>query len=109
MSVLKRYFQGTQGVQDGWRSVMIGEKGAQGAQGLQGDSAVGGFFLHKQLTAATVWEINHRLGAEIVVVQLSDLNKQSIREGLPGSPYIEFLDAGNIRVVFSSPQAGYAA
>ena len=46
MSVLKRYIQGVQGVQDGWRAIMIGERGIQGSQGTQGSSATGGSYIH---------------------------------------------------------------
>jgi hypothetical protein len=76
----------------------VGQPGPPGPPGPPG----GAFFLYTQTIPAATWPINHNLGASRVHVTLFDVSGRVV-----DSDILE-VDANNVTVMFSLPQAGTA-
>lgn len=101
MSVLKYYDEGL----GQWIPV---EAGAIGATGATGPIAGGNAFTHFQSTPATVWTVNHNLGARYVNIEVIDINNKSL-VGRYDYPEIDFQNNNTAVLTFTSAIAGYAS
>lgn len=60
-------------------------------------------YIHSQNPGAAVWNINHDLNTQFVLVQVYDSSNKNI---IPNE--IEIIDANNVKVTFSNAQIGRA-
>lgn len=68
----------------------------------------GGYYLHTQTVANTVWNINHGLNRRYVGVEAIDGSGISYT-GRYDYPTIEYVDANNLTMTWSTALSGYAA
>ena len=68
----------------------------------------GGYYLHTQTVANTVWNINHGLNRRYVGVEAIDGSGISYT-GRYDYPTIEYVDANNLTMTWTTALAGYAA
>jgi hypothetical protein len=101
MSVLK-YYDEDLGL---WVPV---EAGAVGATGATGPIAGGDAFTHFQSTPATIWTVNHNLGARYVNIEVIDINNKSL-VGRYDYPEIDFQNNNTAVLTFTSAISGYAS
>ncbi len=79
-----------------------------GAGNLSWTNPDGGYFLHEQTVAATVWNINHGLNRRYVGVEAIDGSGVSYT-GRYNYPTIEYVDANNLTMTWDTALSGYAA
>ena len=96
MGVLK-YYDSSTGT---WVPAIAGVQGATGP--------TGGTFLHTQISASTVWTVNHNLGERYVNVEPIDSTNKSF-VGRYDYPQIDFLNDSTLTLTFATAQSGYAA
>ena len=79
-----------------------------GAGNLSWTNPDGGYFLHEQTVAATVWNVNHGLNRRYVGVEAIDGSGISYT-GRYNYPTIEYVDANNLTMTWDTALSGYAA
>jgi len=79
-----------------------------GAGNLSWTNPDGGYFLHEQTVAATVWNVNHGLNRRYVGVEAIDGSGISYN-GRYNYPTIEYVDANNLTMTWDTALSGYAA
>ena len=79
-----------------------------GAGNLSWTNPDGGYFLHEQTVAATVWNVNHGLNRRYVGVEAIDGSGISYN-GRYNYPTIEYVDANNLTMTWDTALSGFAA
>ena len=79
-----------------------------GAGNLSWTNPDGGYFLHEQTVAATVWNVNHGINRRYVGVEAIDGSGISYN-GRYNYPTIEYVDANNLTMTWDTALSGFAA
>ena len=79
-----------------------------GLGNLSWTSPDGGYFLHEQTVAGTVWNVNHGLNRRYVGVEAIDGSGVSYT-GRYNYPTIEYVDENNLTMTWDTALSGYAA